>query len=342
MSDLITRAAALRFVSGDERAVDVLASSDTLDAHGTIVEQDWELDEFRANPVVFYNHEHGELPIGRAEDIRLEDGALQMRVRFASAEANPRAEQAYRLMREGVLRGVSVGFVPGDVRLEKRDGRDVLVLSRNRLFELSVTPLPSNPDALARLHARARTAPPGETMNDVSTVLTALGLAGGATDEQVRARVEPLVAFERSVLEALGCAPADAVARIDALRAAAERATGLEKDLGELKAAVEKREQAAALAELDAVPGVTPAVRARYAEKSAAEIRAFAGALRDVLAGAKAGVEPKDPPKEPAPATDWQGKKFEQMAPIERHRLHQENPELYAALRADAEKRGAL
>ncbi len=49
----------------------------------------------------------------------------------------------------------------------------------------------------------------------------------------------------------------------------------------------------------------------------------------------------KESPKEAAGA-EVGAKRFEEMSPMERAALHQSNPEAYRALRADAEKRGAL
>src|SRR5215210_4955591 len=138
----------LREVAPKERAADFIASTSALDSHGEVVDQHWRLDRYRANPVVFYAHDHRDLPIGRAENVRVEDGKLQCRIVFATAEANPRAEHVWQSIQQRTLRAVSVGFVPNDMRLEKRNGEDVYVLTDNELHEVSVVPLPSNPEAL--------------------------------------------------------------------------------------------------------------------------------------------------------------------------------------------------
>ena len=82
----------------------------------------------------------------------------------------------------------------------------------------------------------------------------------------------------------------------------------------------------------------TPATRALYAAKAADEIRAYVAVAPRVV-GAKEAAAPS--PKEPAGAESG-SKRFEEMSPMERHALHQSNPEAYRALRADAEQRGAL
>lgn len=138
-----------------ERTVDVVMSTAAIDRHGERVELDWELRSFKANPVVLWAHESRDLPLGRCENVRIEGLALIGTIRFASAAANPKAEQCLQLFREGVLNAVSVGFIPHSYRFEKDDDEEILVLSQNELVELSVTPTPANPEALVRRRQKA-------------------------------------------------------------------------------------------------------------------------------------------------------------------------------------------
>jgi HK97 family phage prohead protease len=163
------RAAAVRSVDAEKRTVDVIASTETEDSHGTILVQDWNLERFNRNPVVLWAHNMtlgmDELPIGRCTRAEVVDGQLECTVQFAGADVNPRAEQVFQAYRQGFLRAVSVGFNPRSYRWEERDGREVLVLYDNELIELSCVPVGSNPDALARaLAARSNPGPtPTET-----------------------------------------------------------------------------------------------------------------------------------------------------------------------------------
>lgn len=146
---------ALRAIDEEKRSVEVVASTESLDSYGEIVAQNWRLDRYKRNPVVLFAHNSRELPVGKAEDVRVEHGSLVARFVFATAEANPLAEHVWQSIRQGTLRGVSVGFMPNDVRYEKRDGKDVYVLDDNELFEISMTPVPANPDGLAKMKSRA-------------------------------------------------------------------------------------------------------------------------------------------------------------------------------------------
>lgn len=146
----------VRAVRKKEREVDFIASTEAVDSYDEIVEQSWQLDRFKGNPVILFAHKSRELPIGRATRCEVVKGALECTIRFASAEANPVAEQVWRLVEEECLNAVSVGFYPRTVRHEKRDGKDVYVLADNELHEISVVPVPANPEALAKMKAKAR------------------------------------------------------------------------------------------------------------------------------------------------------------------------------------------
>lgn len=169
MPDLVTRALLIRGIDEQSRTADFVASTDAIDSYGDVVEQKWRLERYLANPVVLFAHNGRDLPIGQCVDVRLAPGGgeLLCTIRFATAEANPLAENVWQSVRQKTLRAVSVGFLPHDVRYEKRGDRDVCVLSDNELYEISVTPIPANPEALARMRARAlgaaqpHNAPPG-------------------------------------------------------------------------------------------------------------------------------------------------------------------------------------
>lgn len=161
-ADLLhTRGMHLRAVREGAREADFVASTDAVDSYGEIVDQSWRLERFKKNPVILFAHNSREIPIGQATKCEVVNGELECTIRFASEKANPKAEQVWQSVLEKTLRAVSVGFNPGTVRYEKRNDREVCVLSDNELFEISVTPIPANPDALAKMRARALAAQSG-------------------------------------------------------------------------------------------------------------------------------------------------------------------------------------
>jgi hypothetical protein len=220
----------VRSVDEEARSVRVTASTASLDSHQTVLDQDWRLERYLRNPVVLWNHnrfEHGPfslgggvrpedfLPIGRAEDVGVVDGQLRATLVFASADGNPLADRIYRLMRERILRSVSVGFMPGTLTEEKFDGRDILRLGQNELFEISVVPVPSNPDAVAKSIAWET-----EQLGRIAAGRS----AGGGEEIRMAMTAEEKAAFDAALADAKDA------------KTAKERAVALESDLSKQRA----------------------------------------------------------------------------------------------------------
>lgn len=155
----------VRSVREDAREADWVASTAAVDSYDTIIQQDWDgehkgLDRYRANPVVLFAHDSWALPIGRAKRVEVENAgteraALVTTVKFATAKANPMAEFCWQSVLEQTLRGMSVGWRHGGIERREINGVTRTVFIRNTLYELSVCPVPSNPDALMRTAQRA-------------------------------------------------------------------------------------------------------------------------------------------------------------------------------------------
>ena len=270
----VTKRATLgvRTLDTESRSFDVVASTDGLDSHGDKVAQDWKLDRFKANPVVFFGHESWDLPIGKASDVRVEDGELRARVTLVSAAANPRAEQVMQLMKEGALSGVSVGFRPGKVSTEKLDGREIVVLSQNELLELSVVGIPANPEARAKSDGRhGGGANEGTAMKNIVT--KALDMSKDASDEAVEKALDTIT---KDILEATGAkALAGVPGAVEALKAKLAAQTEKADKFAALEAKLAEDEKVAKAAKLSATLDaavkagkVTPAKRADIAAKA--------------------------------------------------------------------------
>jgi len=166
----------IRAIREESREVDFICSTEALDAHGTVIKQDgWDLSRFTRNPVVLWCHNRSvdELPVGHAVSFGVENNKLIATIRIATIEANPKAEHVWQSIRQKTLRGVSVGFMPLEYHWEKdaEGGDEHLVFDRQVLCEISITPLPSNPEGLARtrqiaMDARALPLPNKTTATD--------------------------------------------------------------------------------------------------------------------------------------------------------------------------------
>lgn len=149
----------LRETNGETEFV---ISTASVDRHGTVINPNgWELDQFRANPIMAFQHNTSSTDpddILGTWDIRMEtDGQgntiLVGKPNFESADINPKADKIRRKIEAGTLRAVSVGFIPLQYHWgSKRNGEmeDVLYLDRNSLLEVSIVAVPSNPEALKR------------------------------------------------------------------------------------------------------------------------------------------------------------------------------------------------
>lgn len=135
LKGLITKA------TGDEDVYEFIASTSSVDRQGDSIDQNgWELDNFKANPVILFAHDYGALPIGKCIEIIKNEAKLIIKMVFASEEANPKAQQIKRLVDEGILNTTSVGFIQ-----KERNGN---IITRQELLEVSIVPVPANQDAL--------------------------------------------------------------------------------------------------------------------------------------------------------------------------------------------------
>ncbi len=163
------------------RTVDILASTPApVDGEALI---SWDLTRFEKNPCILWGHDATEMPIGVAEDVKVSDRGLTMRVRFASAAANPKAEQVANGVKEGIVRAVSVGFEPGKAT-ELPDG--TIERTANVLLEVSFVPVGADENAgtadlnpnersLAYLRAREDYAHELRANAALSTIMGAVG-----------------------------------------------------------------------------------------------------------------------------------------------------------------------
>lgn len=143
----------------ETRTWNVVASTDAIDSYDEIVDQSWDLSRYKTNPVILWSHRSGEPPLGTSK-VKVEAfagkaagdkarKALKASIKFAKEGTSLRTDEIASLVDQGIIRMVSVGFRPGKVKAEEGpDGRTIYRLSKNTLFEISVTPIGANPEAL--------------------------------------------------------------------------------------------------------------------------------------------------------------------------------------------------
>ncbi len=151
----------------EDRRIPFVLSTYTKDRHGTVLNQDgWELDNYRLNPVVAYQHNltgnlcqppDPDFIIGKSVKIDCEgfgqDRKLVAEAEFEPPEINALAEKVFRKILYGSLSRTSVGFVEtkkghygeGDERAGFPN--ETYYFGGQELLEWSVVNIPSNPDA---------------------------------------------------------------------------------------------------------------------------------------------------------------------------------------------------
>jgi HK97 family phage prohead protease len=161
--DLVHKLLSTQFeASDDEGAKSFVAtiSTDSVDRDNEVVlPEGMNSKDFEKNPVVLWNH-NPETPIAKAVGLRRKSDRLTAKAVLASRPEDHEGEwfpdTVHSLMKQGVVRGVSIGFLPlpGKTRSATKKDRDTFgsevkrVHAQWKLMEFSVTPTPANQDAL--------------------------------------------------------------------------------------------------------------------------------------------------------------------------------------------------
>lgn len=130
--------------------LDFVLSDETVDRMGDIVSADgWVLTKFKANPMALFAHD-GRFPIGEWENVRVAGGKLIGRLKLATRGTSARLDELISLVEQGILRAVSVGFIPiKSEPLDEKRPYDGTRFLKQELLECSLVSVPANPAALA-------------------------------------------------------------------------------------------------------------------------------------------------------------------------------------------------
>jgi HK97 family phage prohead protease len=136
----------------DVRSFSFVASTNSVDRYGDIIEQDWDLKDFWPNPVLLWAHNSREPPIGKVTSFEVSADKTKS---IAKAELRPAGDNAFvddlaKLLDMGLLNAVSVGFLPGkeDARMDERGRWVGSIYTANKLVELSLVSIPANAEAI--------------------------------------------------------------------------------------------------------------------------------------------------------------------------------------------------
>lgn len=132
-----------------DRVLDFVGSSEIVDRDNEVIKADgWELANYRKNPVVLFAHNYRQPAVGRALRVWADKGQLKFKVQFPAMEEYGFADTLFKLYRGGYMSAVSVGFIPKEWEKGKKKDDPYRTYTRQELLELSLVPVPANPEAI--------------------------------------------------------------------------------------------------------------------------------------------------------------------------------------------------
>lgn len=127
-----------------------ILSDETVNTYGFRVLMDGaDIEQFKRNPVMFYNHDDWSMPIGRWDNVRIEDGKLLADPVFDTEDEN--ARKIAGKVERGFLRMASIGFRVVETSDDPKNilpGQKLATVTRWQLREASIVGIGANHNAL--------------------------------------------------------------------------------------------------------------------------------------------------------------------------------------------------
>lgn len=130
-----------------------ILSDDSENSYGYhVVSEGIDLTRFKANPVMFYNHDRWNMPIGKWENISIEDGKLQADAVFDKKDEL--GATVAQKVADGFLNATSIGFKALAVELrneglsEGDKPKKKMYVTSAELLEVSIVDIPANKNAV--------------------------------------------------------------------------------------------------------------------------------------------------------------------------------------------------
>ncbi len=109
------------------------------------------IENFKKNPIMFYNHMRWEGGIGSWDNIKVSDGEISM---FGYiSDSTEYSKEKLGLVQDGVIRTASMGFRPkkwSDDTKDKLEGQLGVTILEYEVIEVSITDVPANPEAVMK------------------------------------------------------------------------------------------------------------------------------------------------------------------------------------------------
>lgn len=139
--------------NGEQVIVQAVANTAAVDlAEEVLIPKGADPTYFRDYKTIYYNHDD-DRPVGKLIDMTLVKGDSQWFVRMQMSQATELARGVSKMIEEGVINGTSVGFYRKEWGPPTEDeksayGEHHTIVRKWKWLELSITPMPCNPDAM--------------------------------------------------------------------------------------------------------------------------------------------------------------------------------------------------
>ena len=138
----------LKAVDGEPATMDFIGSDGSVDRYNEVIDpKGWQLENFRANPVIPDCHDYSSIAkiLGRATSVEVKGGQLVNRVEFCTE--NPMGNLAFKMAKGGFIKSQSVGFIPLDWTNGIGHDQPDRTYTKQELLEISMVVVPANPGA---------------------------------------------------------------------------------------------------------------------------------------------------------------------------------------------------
>lgn len=187
-------------------------SDESINSYGFwVVSAGIDLSSIQKNCPLFYNHRTWELPCGHVENIELNNGKLFGDIVIDGG--NDIEREYIRKIEAGDIKGCSMGFEPiewSDAPEYVKQGQSRAALTKSLAYEVSLTPLPANQNALALKNGNNALTldansnydfiPELKIQSNMKEIALLLGQPESSTAEQLCAVLKPLLADAKAVV----------------------------------------------------------------------------------------------------------------------------------------------
>jgi hypothetical protein len=201
-------------VDAPRREIELCATSETVDSHGTIFDYDASKDAF-TRWIGNVREMHGRQAVGSRVAVRCDDETRRIHVRIRISRG---ARDTWEKVLDGTLRGASIGASGVVWQRQRRrvagEQRSLNVATRYDLVELSLVDNPSNPDALGVTFVRDATPDaalldpldePASEMNELGASEEPVVTDASAPEQAEQANRARLHGAAQAVLTGCGC-----------------------------------------------------------------------------------------------------------------------------------------